>query len=846
MKISRNWLAEYVDFSEVDTDTYLDHINTRIAEIEDSYTVGAAIEHAVIVEVRSVLPHPTSATLHIAHIYDGNSQHEVVCGASNVRVGMLTAYVPPGGLVRKHNVSAEVEELVTVEVRSVHGVNSRGILCSESELGISSDHSGIIDITDELLGTTPRAGIKLSEVLEGTDFIIDIDNKSLTHRPDLWSHLGFAREIAAIYGKDLKQDYDKQISIDRPVAEEFIDTRPGDFSAEIICTDTCSRFSILELSNVSNSNSPYWLKKRLFITGNNTKSLLVDVSNYVLNDVGQPNHAFDKKTLRGKTLYARYAEIGESFLALDEQKRDFTQDDIVIADEVGPLDLAGVIGGKDFSVSEHTTDIVLVCSTLDATAVRKASKRHQIRTDSSSRYEKSLSSVQTTLAMLSFVRLLRRLGQTPIIKGFSDAPQRALPSKTFVPYNFGDMQNRLQDALVDEHEARKILERLQFKFHGDCVEVPYYRATKDISISADLIEELGRSIGYARVPECAPLIQSNGTIRNNILHAENQISTFFAANGFNEVYNYTFSSADIVQRLGYDTSDIIELQNSVDQSLSSLRTTLIPGLIKNVNDNLRFYEKFSLFEVGRSYHKTASTVSDEYPPLERRMLAAAIVSSTSSPRVVHPVTGDVSLQAGQTAFYALTSLIKKLCASFHTKEVSFIRCKTIDDQLISSADYAHTKRWMHPYRSASISIGGLVCGHVAELRSSLIKQKNTKVTLFELDISALLAMQSDSIQFSQLPKFPSSFFELSILTNKKDEYADVCNKIRTSLGVQPLLSRLDLLSVYEGASIPADKKSISIKFVFHREDSTIDTATLEGLREEVMKAVSDTGYSIRS
>lgn len=833
MKISRNWLQEYIDFSGISNEDYFDYINTRVAEIEEMYEVARPLEHATIVKISKIEKHPNRDNLKLVTIETGSGNIKVVCGANNVELNAYAVYLPVGAVVRKHGHVAEEEHLIKIDKKEIHGIASEGILCSESELGIGSSHDGLFICTKENLCSDFKAGDKLSSYLEGPDLIIDIDNKSLTHRPDLWSHFGFARELSAIFKKPLKLDYDNVVGYNKWIPDDLKDIKPKRFTNSILDPDTCLRFTLLEVSNVSNSESPAWLKRRLFSIAAGVRNILVDASNYALNDVGQPNHAFDSKLLRGNKLYARKANVGESFTALDEIHRNFTTEDLVIADEEGPLDLAGVIGGKSFSVQADTSHITMVSSTFDAVAIRKTCKRQHVRTDSSSRYEKSLSPYQATLSFLSYLSVLKRSGQNPIVEGFCDAPEYTKPEKIKVEYSHSNIKSRLQGVPETDQEIDAILKALKFEVFDGYVEVPYFRATKDISIPADLVEEVGRSIGYARVPETAPLITSSGSQRNVILTTEREIGKSLQGMGYSEVYNYTFSSSERMKQLGYDTSDCIELLNSVDTTLSSVRTTLIPGMLEVAEKNYKYSESFSVFEVGRTYHKNTSS-----EPIERRLLSIMNVDSRNNDKVENPLS-----QNGRQ-FYAIVNSIKKLTRILNCKDVQIKPLVISPDK--RPANFLGIKDWMHPYRCAYLSVGELACGIISEVRPSFLSNKSSRVVIAEIDIQAIFAAKKTEILFKKLPKFPSSFFEISLVADRNEMYSDIVSKLKANIKSNDFLTSIQPVSVFEGGSVRENMKSISLKFVFSKSEDTITSSELESLRSDILKAVSISGYELRS
>ncbi len=845
MKISKNWLEQYLDLDGISITDYADLITTRIAEIESVYEVGTPLKDARIAEVISFEKLPGKSNANLVKVQTKDGLIDVVSNAKNLRVGMFTICLLPGQIVRKPDLTAEDESdksnLIQVSKVVISDIESSGKFCSESELGIGPDNSLIVDFTEYNLGSKFKVGDLLSDYVGCADVIIDIDNKSLTHRPDLWSHFGFAREISAIFDRKLKINYDEIINYNKSNLTEYQKLGSSRFTNEILETGLVSRFSLLEISNVANGISPHWLRRSLFSIGAGVRNVLVDVSNYVLNDVGQPNHAFDPTLLRGNKLFARKAIEGEKFIALDDVERTLTPEDLVIADEEGPLDLAGVIGGRDFSVNSDTTEVVLVSSTFDAIAIRKTCKRHQVRTDSSSRYEKSLSPIQTILSFYSFINVLKKVGQEPKVIGFNDAPQYQEPQPIYVDYDFEEIQNRLQGVPETKSEIDSILKKLSFKIEGNKVKVPYFRATKDVSIPADLVEEVGRSIGYDRVPEIAPLISTVGSTKAPQLKIELQVLNALEAMGFSEVFNYTFSSRENLEKLGYSTDDTIDLLNSVDQNLSAVRTTLIPGMLEVGKKNLKNTEKFSVFEIGRAYHSIDNSSDGDkvQEPLERRLLATLTVSPKQSGSI-----NDSMTESG-FEFYSAVETVKRICTLLKSPDVEIVAIENSDSKT-SAANFLKCKSWMHPFRAATVKVAGLACGHIAQVRPSIVDKKNSIWIVTEIDLQAVAATAKEINLFKQIPKFPHSFFEISVLVDANTYYEDVKSKIVSKIKDSSNLISLKPISVYSGSNIADGKKSISLQLVFGDPDRTLSSAELDLLRNDVMAAVERAGYSLRS
>lgn len=856
MKISREWLLEFVDFADVPEDEFAELITTRVAEIEEYYTVGAPVSHALIGKVTSVKPVPDKEKLSLVSVYLGDETAEVICGAPNVREGALVCYVPPGGKIRKSEKSAEEEELISVETKSFGSVSSHGVLLSSSELGIGVQHEGIL-LLDEMLpeatsvGGAFVPGKKLDSYVSWKDSVIDIDNKSLTHRPDLWSHFGFAREISALLKRPLKNPLDRHADYFDGRSEEYSKYLLGggrsDITIHIDPATKARRFAAQHITGLQNGVSPLWLQRRLFAVGAGVRNVLVDASNYVLHEVGQPNHAYDPASLsgagKGTKLSVRFAREKEDFTGLDDVQRVLETSDVVIADEERAVALAGILGGAGFSVKEETSEILLESANFDPVFVRQVCKRHQVRTDSSNRFEKNLSPHQVPLGILRYIDVLLRSGQQPVVScSWSDAFADK-PEKVFVPCRPSYIRERLGGVPETDNEIVEILTSLQFSIEGETAEVPYFRATKDVSIEEDFVEEVGRTIGYARVPEIPPRIQAVGSERGIVGRAEVQLRDFFSASGFTEVYNDTFSSPERCLELGYQVDDSVRILNPVDQNAHGVRVSLVPSLIDTAKRNQKNFSVFSGFEIGRSYHVLPSAGSSEDVSKSEEVQERRLVSFFQTvPRKETP-SGFPQLGGG-AGFYSLRTVAQRVLGLMGggSLELEPLEATT---QVSTAQDFRQQKFWMHPFRAARLVSNGMSFGVLAEVRPSFYPSKSERLIIAEIDIEALISTASEGKVFSEIPRFPDSFFEISVVMNEREQFANVKNVFVANVASK-LLKAVEPVAVYQGAPLRDNEKSLSLRFIFGKHDGTISAEQLDELRQDVLSVLESSRYSLRS
>ncbi len=851
MILSREWLSDWVEFGALSDEEFSELITTRVAEVDEVHQGAAALAHARVAHVESVKPHPEKKTLCIASISLGNETREVVCGAPNCRAGMFTAYIAPGESFYPKG----SEDKVIAAEREIAGVLSAGVLVSEAELKLAESNEGILDLTPDYLAGAKRSGQKppalkagalLAEYLGGPDTLLEIDNKSLTHRPDLWSHFGFARELSAILDHALTADAHAWADVTDEGKKKLaaLGSEKSKFQISIEPGSECRRFAAVELSNVKVESSPLWMRRRLFSVGAGIRNVLVDMSNYVMLDIGQPNHAYDADSLRGTQIVVRKAKEGERFVGLDGEERTLTKEDIAITDEGGCVALGGVIGGAECSVHDSTSRLLLESANFDPISIRSTCKRHNLRTDASNRFEKSQSAYGVPLGIQRFVQVLSELQPELKVAGavadcFAEKPE---PVSVTVQYDY--IRSRLGKQLEDA-ELERILTSLGFVLSGKkevrC-EVPYYRATRDISIEDDLVEEIGRIHGYENIPEAAPRIASSASHSLPLRELEYELQDCLSGLGFSEIYAYSFMNQEQAALLGCDVEHAIEVKNPVDANNRLIRTSLIPGMLSAVEGNERYQSSLFLYELGRTYStKEDSTIlahsADKLlknrAAFERRSLCLAYSSGVDEKKLSALMQPPTKRGAD---FFALTSVLRKL-----------VRLLTAEPLVLEPIAEGSTQaaRWMHPSRSARLNVGQESIGVIAEVHPSALDDCKNRVVLAEVSLELLLAIRQKEILFSPLSKFPQSFFEISMVAPKQTHYAELAALLQQA-APKEVLRGIEAVAVYEGEPLAEDEKSVSIKLYFGSNERTIGSEELQNIQQQIMAAVDSSAFSLRS
>jgi phenylalanyl-tRNA synthetase beta chain len=760
MNFSYNWLRELVGGLDTPPAELMRLITLKTAECDGMEEVGAALHGACEAIVVSVEPmgasHNRKAVVETARY----GTKTVVCGAPNCRIGMRTAYLPIGK-------------------RTIEGVESDGMLASAVELGIGSDHSGILDLGEAPLTLTH-------------DYIIEVDNKSLTHRPDLWGHYGMAREISAITKNRLLD----------PVPSQPLPDSPASVRVTVQDHALCPRYSALVFENVTVQPSPLWLQYRLHSIGLNAINNIVDVTNLILAELPQPMHAFDldklhgADKLRGAEIIVRNAHPGEKLAALNGETYSLDPSNLVIADPECAIALAGVIGGADSAISETTTRIVLESACFDAISVRKTSSKLKLRTDASMRFEKSQDPMNTVRGLKHALALLEEVSPgIRLVGGVADAWHRTPePPPIELPLDWLD---RKLGCGVPANEVRAILESLEFQVEQITprmfsVRVPSWRATKDVTIKDDLLEEVGRMIGYDTIPLQAPLSPARVPPRNEEREFHHRVREMAAAQGFTEVYNYSFVSEEQARAFGLEPVGHVQVTNPIVSDQNFLRASLLPGIWKNIRDNAKNFDSFRLFEIGREIH----------PDREVPHFVAAIYAKDD----------------GKAGLLELKRLAECLVERVTVRP-------------------ARPRRYEHPQRAADVK--SLVpVGRLFEFHPAMIE--GGRATVLDLDLGDLYERHRPAGRMYQpLRRFPTSAFDVTVAVPARTSIGEVQAGIPRPAGILSV----EFLREF---TLPDGRRSLSYRITAGASDRTLSSDEAGAIRAGVIEALTRLGWESRS
>ncbi len=770
MLISMNWISDFVDLTGIDKIALIKKFSLSTAEVENEiFMKGSDVDGIVAAEIKEVEKHPDSKKLHLLKVDAGDGKlTEVVCGAPNVRVGMKTVFAKVG---------AQLGD-VTIGPRKIAGYISYGMCCSEKEIGISDDHSGIMEIDSDI----PN-GTNLKEVYGIEDIIFEIDNKSLTNRPDLWGHYGIAREFAALAGRPLKKieyadlsKYDSLPKVDLKIEDPL-----------------CQRYSSIKFENITRNVSPVNMRIRLYYCGMRAINFLADLTNYLMLEMGQPMHAFDSRKVE-KIRIKRFDKPFE-FTTLDSVTRHIDENTLMICNGDTPVAIAGIMGGLDSEIVADTTSLTLESATFDAASIRKSTVRLAHRTDASMRYEKALDPEMTVVAIARFVKLLQDNDNgVEIISSLTDEYAYKYP-KVNLSFDKGYV-DRYTGINISKETIVNNLTSLGFSVEVDKdnfnVAVPSWRATKDVTIKADIIEEITRIYGYDNFEvntACMPLYPVRTEVEKSV---EDRLKDILVQRfSMHELHSYIWNNADDLKEIGLNSDTKIRIQNSSNPNIESIRCSMIPTQLCQVKQNTGFDDEFGIFEIGR----VISDVDKDNNCVEKKILGITYYSKVSSIKQIYFKVRDMIAYA--------VSDIKHKDLSYRDRKAEY------DYQL--------------PKNLYGIICDGCEIGEIGIVHPVIAQKidKKANIVYAEVDVQKLASIADTAIEYSEVSKYPGIDVDLSFVSEKYQPIADAINAENSEI-----LKEVKLIDVYEGAT----SKSITVRLSFSHNERTLT-------REEVMPVV---------
>ena len=812
MKVSLNWIRDYVQLpADADLKRLAYDLTMSTVEVEDAVELAKQFEHMAVGVINAVEQHPNADKLKVCKTDIGGEVKDIVCGGTNLRTGMKVAVALPGAMCRWHGEGEPVE----IKQSKLRGVESYGMICGAAEIGLADlfptkEEAHILDLSD----FDAPAGTPLADALDLNDIILEIDNKSMTNRPDLWGHYGIAREIAALYDLPMKEF---------PHFDRNVENTAG-FRVTVEDTERCPRYLSAQIEGLSVKPAPYEMQSRIWRVGMRPINALVDITNYVMLATGQPTHAFDSDHIAGHIIVRRAGE-GEKLLLLNGKELALTADDLVIADDAGVVGLAGVMGGAKDSILPETDKVILEVANFDAKGIRRTALRYDNRTEASARYEKAIDPERCDQAFDLSMQLLSQLYPEMKVTGLVDEyPTHLKQAEIDVALSW--LERRLGKRLLPE-EIRHKLELLGYtvSFEGDNMHlvVPTWRSTGDVSIQADIMEEVARMYGYENF-EAEPITTSfDGAINQLDKDLERHIKEYLAIRcGMQEVFNYPWMDEQFVNAVLQSTDGILYLSTPPSPAEKYIRSSLLPNLCKDVVKNERYYSEFAIFEtaqVFRDENYTSPYDEREKLPSQRKNVAGAFVSAAK----------DVT-----ALFRKAKGVIEMMPRYTHMEGFTF--------KQVEKPVWADNVVWLNIYLGEE-KVGDLAL--LAKKVSMACGIKNLNVMLFEIDQDALKPFKSRTNTFTHLAEFPMTDYDISVLLDGEVQWKDVAQTIQ---GVKSeLLHGAAFVDEYRGKQVPEGKKSMTVRLTIGAKDKTLNSAEIEEAASNVLKKlVKRFGAELRS
>ena len=807
MNISYNWLKDYLDFDlqPDEVAAALTSIGLETGGVEEVQTIKGGLEGLVIGEVLTCEEHPNSDHLHITTVNVGGAEPlQIVCGAPNVAAGQKVVVAVNGTKLY------DGDECFTIKRSKIRGVESNGMICAEDEIGIGTDHAGIIVLpADAVVGTPAKEYYNVK-----SDYVLEVD--ITPNRVDATSHFGVARDLAAY----LKQN-GKPANLKRPSVDAFkIDDEVPAIEVVVENKEACLRYSGITIKNVTVKESPEWLQNRLKVIGLRPINNVVDITNYILHGVGQPLHSFDADKIKGNKVVVRSATEGAKFVTLDGVERTLTDRDLMICNVEEPMCIAGVFGGLDSGVTEQTKNVFLESATFHPTWIRKTARRFGLNTDASFRYERGLDPNQTVEVMKRAALLIQEVAGGTITGAIQDIyPVPVAPYRVELTY---DKVNTLIGKVIPVETVKSILESLEMKIvsettEGLVIDVPVYRI--DVQRDVDVIEDILRIYGYNNV-EFSDNVKSNlsyQTPTDRSYKLQNLISEQLCGCGFNEILNNSLTRSAYYDNLStYPVSHCVMLMNPLSADLNCMRQTLLFGGLESVehnakrkNGNIRFFEFGNCYDYNIDHKKEDETLAEFS---EDYRLGLWVSGSRVDNNWAHPNE--------KSSVYELKAYVENILVRLGVNLQKVIFGNLAND--IYSAGLSIT------------TSSGRQLGTMGIVSPKICKELDIETDVYYAELSWTLLMKEikkSKVTFSEISKFPAVKRDLALLLEKNVQFAEI-EKIATE-SERKLLKDVALFDVYEGKNLPAGKKSYAVSFYLQDEGKTLNDKQIDAIMKKI-------------
>ncbi len=809
MYLSLDWLKDFVkipkSFSPEELGLKLTMHTVEIDSVEKQADKFADIVVGKILEIKK---HPDADRLQLSKVDVGKEKLGIVCGAPNIKVGQKV----PVALV-----GAKLPNGMEIKEAEVRGEKSCGMLCAEDELGMGDDHSGIM-----ILEKGAKIGQNLGQYFNLKDVIFEVDNKSITHRPDLWSHYGIAREISAFLGVKLKGYNVNAVNTNNANVK---------FGVKVEDYELCPRYMAVAMDGIKIEPSPKWMQERLIAVGMRPINNIVDITNYVMLELGQPLHAFDASLINRESnannreckIIVRRAKENELIETLDGEKRKLDKEILVIANENNPIAIAGVMGGENSEINNGTDSIIIESANFDFISIRKTSQKLGLRTESSIRFEKAIDPNLCEMAINRTVELVKKLcPKAKVASKMADEKKFKLDQGP-IELDLNLLNKRIGTSFAKAMEGKavkivKILESLGFNVEKDesklKVITPTWRATRDISIPEDLVEEVARIYGYDNLIPNMPRVAMEAPIINQERILERKIKTILSGSAaLTEVYNYSFVGQEQLEKLGIDFSSHVKLANPIASHQTMLRQSLVPNLVENIKANQAKFNTISLFEIGSiclgiEGELQKNNKSKERLPYQEKRLSIIVAGSG--------------------------------------KENVFSKVKGIVDCLLLSLDLAGDftpigikPNWADKNASANINAEDRNIGLIAKLDSKIINGLGVKkeAAVAEISLREILNLINvkGAKKYQEFAKFPPLIRDLAFVVNEEILYNDIRDEI---VNFNDLIKSVELFDVYQGGALGINKKNLAFHIIY-QSNKTLTADEIDVLQKKLIKRLEE-------
>ncbi len=808
MYISLDWVNDFVKLPNVDADDLANAFTMTTAEVEGVETTFSHLKAIRVAQIKSLKKHPEADKLNLVTFdFGGKETKEVVCGAPNVREGLKIPYAPLG---------VTLPNGLTLEPKKIRGYLSEGMLCSAVELGIGEESSGLMELPEDA-----EVGMPMIDYLKlKADTILDVDNKSLTHRPDLWGHYGIAREFSAAYELELANPYNEGWI--KEIESQFTkDASP--IVPKVEKDSSCKAYWGLSVDNVKVGATPSHIVNRLEACGLRSINNIVDISNYVMLELGIPLHIFDRETIKDNTIHIKRVGKEDTFKTLDEIDRALLPTDTVICDSEKPLVLGGIMGGLNSGVTDETTKVFIEVANWTAEEVRKTSTRLGLRTDSSQRYEKSLDSKQCYKTLLRTFALIKELCPEATIVGKAEYDGEDLNAiETKVIKTSKDRICSVLGHEVSEEKLLSIFKHLEFDVKNNSGEyeitLPSFRTTKDIEYEACIFEEVGRVIGYDNIVPVSPQTDIQTTRFDSAKTLHRKVQDFMVMQGKSlEVMTYPLIGKKLLEKAKWpNLNEELELVNALSKDADRMRPSLVPHALNTVAVNAKNYDSFNFFELGRSYLPDAKNFSNE-----RYQLLIG------------------SFDKKETPFVELINTVEKLLTAMN---IPF-------DLTTDSGKFSNPlvdKEWFgaHPHEYVNVRIMGKFHGVICSAHPLIMKQFKAKGN-FSFAVIDFTDFQNRELKakgkYAPISKFPSSRFDCTVLVKKGTPATDTLAALK-KVKAKEIVDR----KIVDVFSLNEEENAVTVMVQIEDTQKTLTSELIKDCETKVVEALDKAGFPLKS